>query len=151
MSFHFMVTVSICNDLGAQENKIRHCFHSSPSICHEVMKLDAMILVFWMLSFKSAFSLFSFTFIKRLLSSTSLSAIRVVSSAYLKLLIFLLALSILAYDTSSPSFLMMYSARKLNKQGDNIHPWRSPFPVWNSFGSYLLSKQELIRDFIWGW
>ena len=38
----------------------------SPSICHEVMGPDAMILVFWMLSFKSTFSLSSFTFIKRL-------------------------------------------------------------------------------------
>ena len=28
-----------------------------PFICHEVMGLDAMILVFWMLSFKPAFSL----------------------------------------------------------------------------------------------
>ena len=53
------------------------------------MGLDAMSLVFWMLSFKPAFSLFSFTFIKRLFSSSSLSAIRVVSSAYLRLLIFL--------------------------------------------------------------
>ena len=47
----------------------------SPSICHEVMGLDAMILVFWMLSFKPTFSLTSFTFIKRLFSSSSLSAI----------------------------------------------------------------------------
>ena len=38
----------------------------SPSICHEVMGPDGMILVFWMLSFKPTFSLFSFTFIKRL-------------------------------------------------------------------------------------
>ena len=38
----------------------------SPSICPEEMELDAMILVFWMLSFKPTFSLFSFTFIKRL-------------------------------------------------------------------------------------
>ena len=60
----------------------------SPSICHEVIELDAMILVFWMLSFKATFSLSSFTFIKRLFSS-SLSAIRVVSSPYLRLLIFL--------------------------------------------------------------
>ena len=52
----------------------------------------AMILVFWMLSFKPTFSLSSFTFIKRLFSSSSLSAIRVVSSAYLQLLIFLLAI-----------------------------------------------------------
>ena len=35
----------------------------SPSNCHEVMGLDAMILVFWMLSFKPAFSL-SFTFMR---------------------------------------------------------------------------------------
>ena len=38
----------------------------SPFICHEVMRLDAMILVFWMLSFKPTFSRSSFTFIKRL-------------------------------------------------------------------------------------
>ena len=38
----------------------------SPSICYEVMGLDAMILVFWMLSFKPAFSLSPFTSIKRL-------------------------------------------------------------------------------------
>ena len=25
----------------------------------------------------------------------------------------------------------MYSAYKLNKQGDNIRPWRTPFPIWN--------------------
>ena len=54
----------------------------SPSVCHEVMGLDAMILVFWMLSFKPAFSLSSFTLIKRLFSSL-LSAFGVVSSAYL--------------------------------------------------------------------
>ena len=53
----------------------------------KVMGPDAMILVFWMLSFKQAFSLSSFVFIKRLFSSSSLSAIRVVSSACLKLLI----------------------------------------------------------------
>jgi len=43
----------------------------SPSVCHEVMGLDAMIFVFWMLSYKPIFSLFSFTFIKRLFSSLS--------------------------------------------------------------------------------
>ena len=60
-------------------------FTVSPSICHEVMGPDAMILAFWMLSFKPTFSLSYFTFIKRLFSSSSLSAIRVVSSAYLRL------------------------------------------------------------------
>ena len=49
-----------------------------PSICHEVMGPEAMVLVFCMLSFKPTFSLSYFTFIKRLFSSSSLSAIRVV-------------------------------------------------------------------------
>ena len=92
---------------------------------------DAMILVFWTLSFKPAFSLPSFTFIKRLFSSSLLSAIRVVSSAYLRLLIFLLAVLIPACASYSQAFLMMYSAYKLNKQGDNIQPWCTPFPIWN--------------------
>ena len=54
----------------------------SPSICHEVMWLDAMILVFLILHFKPAFSFCSFILIKRLFSSSSLSAIRVVSFTY---------------------------------------------------------------------
>ena len=102
-----------------------------PSICHEVIRPDAMILVFWILTFKPTFSLSSFTFIKRLFSSSLLSAIRVVSSAYLKLLIFLLAIFIPACASSSPAFLMMYFAYKLNKQSDNIQPWCTPFPIWN--------------------
>ena len=106
----------------------------SPSICHEVMGPDAMILVFWMLSFKSAFSLSSFTLIKKLFSSSSLSAIRVVSSAYLKLLIFLPAILIPAGDSSSRTFCMMYSAQKLNKPGDNIQPWHT----LSQFGTSLL-------------
>ena len=61
----------------------------SPSICHEVMGPDAMILVFWIFSFKPAYPLSSFTFIKRLFSFFSLSATRVVASVYLRLLIFL--------------------------------------------------------------
>ena len=101
-----------------------------PSISDKVMGPDAIILVFWKLSFKPTFLLFSFTFIKRLFSS-SLSAIRVVSSAYLRLLIFLPAILIPASASSSPEFLMMYSAYKLNKQCDSRQPWCTPFPVWN--------------------
>ena len=103
----------------------------SPSFCHEVMGTDAMISVFWMLSCKPTFSLSYYTFIKRLFSSSSLSAIRVVASAYLRLLIFILAILITAYPSSNPAFLMMYSAYKLNKQGDTIQPWHTPFPLWN--------------------
>ena len=106
-----------------------HCFHHFPiylpwshgTRCHDLSCL--------MLSFKPAFSLSSsFTFSKMLFSS-SLSAIRVVSSAYLIVLIFLPDIPVCA--SSSPPFLTMHSAYKLNKQGDNIHPWCTPFPIWN--------------------
>ena len=125
----------------------------SPSVCHEVMGPHAMIFIFWMLSFKPAFSL-SFTFIKRLFNSSTLSAIRVVSSAYLRLLIFLLAILILACASSSLKFHMMY-AYKLNNQGDYIQPWHIPFPIWNksvvpclvltvaSWAAYKVSRRQV--------
>ena len=84
-----------------------------------------------MLSFKSDFSLSSFIFIKRFFSFSSLSAIKVVSSAYLKLLIFLPAILILASASSSLAFHIMYSEYKLNKQGEHIQLLCSPFPIWN--------------------
>ena len=82
----------------------------SPSACHEVMGPDAMILVYWLLSFKPAFLLSSFTFIKRIFSPSSCSAIRVIdlqrreiqSNAYLRLLIFLPEILIAAYDMTHP-------------------------------------------------
>ena len=126
-----MAAVTICSDFGAPQNKVWHCFHCFPiyfpwsggTRCHDLCFLNV--------EFKPTFSLSSFTFIKRLLSSSSLSAIRVVSSAYLRLLIFLPVILIPVCVSSSPAFLMMYSAYKLNKQGDNIQPWRTPFPIWN--------------------
>ena len=128
-----MAAVTIHSDFGAQENKVYHCFHCFPiylpwsdgNRCHD--------LRFWILSFKSAFLLFSFTFIKRLFSSSSLSVIRVVSSAYLRLLIFLPAILIPACASSSLALCMMYFAYELNKQGDNIQPWHTPSPIWNQF------------------
>jgi len=122
-----------------------------PSICHEVMGLHATILVFWMLSFKPAFSLSPFTLIKRLFTYSSLSAIRVVSSAYLKILIFLPAILIPAWASSSLAFCMMYSAYKLNKQGDNMQPWCTPFPVW--YHSVVPCLVQLLLDLhigFWG-
>ena len=76
-SFNFMAAVIIQSDFGAPKNKILlktlknktvTASTFSPSICHEVMGPDAMILVFLMLSFKPAFSLLSSTFFKRLFS-----------------------------------------------------------------------------------
>ena len=66
-----------------------------------------------MLSFTPAFSVSSFTLVRRLFSSPSLSAIRVISSAYLRLLIFLLAIACVSSD---PAFHIMYSACKLTNR-----------------------------------
>ena len=81
-----------------------HCFLFPPSICHEMMGPDAMIFVFQMLSFKPAFSLSSLALIKRLFSSSSLSAIGMVSFAHLRLLIFLLAILIPVCVSSAQQF-----------------------------------------------
>ena len=94
---------------------VRHCLHSFPIYLPWSDETRNMILVFWILSFKPTFSLSSFIFTKRLFSSSSLSDKSVVSSAYLRLLIFLLAILIPACAYSNPAFLMMYSAYKLNK------------------------------------
>ena len=66
-----------------------------------------------------------------MLFGSSVSAIRMVLSAYLRLLIFLPAILIRACASSSPAFCMMYSAYKLNRQGDNIETYRTPFIIWN--------------------
>ena len=87
----------------------------SPSIWHKVMELDAMILAFCMLSFKQTFLFYSFTFNKWIISSSLLSAITVVSSAYLRLLIFLLTMLLPACASSSLAFHIMYSSYKLNR------------------------------------
>ena len=90
----------------------------------------ALIFMFWRFSFKPAFSLSSFTFIKRLFSSL-LSAVRVMSSAYLRSLMFIPAILIPAWASSNQAFRKMYSAYKLNKQSDNIQTWCTSFPIWN--------------------
>ena len=47
-----MAAVTIYSDFGAPQNKVCHCFHCFPIYLHEMMGSDAMILVFWMFSFK---------------------------------------------------------------------------------------------------
>ena len=110
-SFNFAIAVTICSDFGSQENKICQCFHFFPIyLSFQVMGLEAMILVFWVLrgfflfvfvrvlSFKPAFPLSSLPLSRG--SLLSLSAIGVISSAYLRLLIFLLAILIPGCDSS---------------------------------------------------
>ena len=98
--------------------------HYLSFVCVCVCMCVCVYVCLFNIELQLAFSLSFYTLIKMLFSS-SLSAIRVVSSAYLRLLIFLLAILIPTCASSSPAFLRMYSAYKLNKQGDNTG--RMPF------------------------
>ena len=86
-----------------------------------------MIIYMFQCHFKPAFPLSSFTSIKKLFSSSLFSAVNMVSSGYLKLLIFLPAILILGCASSSSAFCLMYSAYKLNKQGNNIQSYHNIF------------------------
>ena len=104
--FNFMVAVTICSDFGALKTK---SLTVSPSICHEVMgpgAISSFLNIVLSQLFHSPLSLSSRSYF----SSSSLSAIRVVSSAYLRLLIFLPEVLIPAGASSSRAICMMYSA-----------------------------------------
>ena len=103
-SFNFTAAVTIHSDFGAQENKVSQCFHCFPIYLPWSDGTGCYDLSFRMLSFKSASSLSSFIFIKRLFNSSLLFVIRLVSSAYLKSLIFLPAVLIPAYALPARHF-----------------------------------------------
>ena len=131
-----MAAVTICSDFGAQENKVSHCFHCFPIYLPWSDGTGCYDLTFPNVEFSASFFILLFHFIKKLFSFSSLSAIKVVSCSYMRLLIFLLAILIPVFTLSSPAFCMIY----LSKQGDNIQPWcvfpnLKPvhFPIWNQF------------------
>ena len=112
-------------------NIMSHCFHCFTIYFPWSNGTRCQGLSFLNVEFKPTFSLSSFSFNKRLFSFYSLSDMRVMSSAYLRLLIFLPEILILGCDSSSLTFHMNCFAYMLNEQGDNIHPWHTPFPIWN--------------------
>ena len=116
-----MAAAIICSDFGAQENSL--------SLFPLFFHLFAMNWWDWM----PWFLFFECWVLSQLFHSalSPLSAIMVVSYTFLRLLIFSPTLLISAYASSSLAFHMMYFAYKLNKQGDNIQPWRTPFPILN--------------------
>ena len=93
MAFNFMATITIFSDFGVQENSLS-LFPLFPVYLPRSDGTGCPDLSFLNVKFKPTFSLSSFIFIKRLFNSSLLSAIRVGSSAYLRLLIFLPAKSI---------------------------------------------------------
>ena len=125
-----MTEVTVHSDFGAQGKKTCYCLHFPPiylawsdrTACHDL---------FWMLRFKPAFSLSSFTFRRGSLVPLHFLPLEMVSFAYLRLLIFLPAILIPACDSSSLTFHMIYAAYTLNKQGDSMQAWHTPFPILN--------------------
>ena len=127
LSFNFvprnncLAAVTIYSDLEPKKRKSVTTSTFLLSICHAVMGPDAMILVclfVCLFCLNPTLSLSSFILIKRLFSSSSLSAIRVLSSTHLRLLMFLLPILISAWNSSSLAFLMKLSVYRLNKQGE---------------------------------
>ena len=123
-----MTAVTEWSDFEPKKRKSVTVSTFPPSICQE--QWDGMP---WSLSFACWIlsQLFHSPLLhsSRALSSSLLSAIKVMSSAYVRLLIFLLAILIPVGDSSSLAFHMMHSVYRLNKQGDNIQPLCTPFPV----------------------
>ena len=103
----------------------------SPCICYAVIGPDAKILVFSTFSLKPAVSLSSFTLIKRLLSSSLLSAIKEVSSAYLRLLMFLSPILILTYNSLIK--LSQHKSKRILKEQDRC----SLMISWKDLGSTI--------------
>ena len=130
MSFNFMAAVTIRINSGAQKNKVCHCFHCFPIYLPWSDGTRCDDLSFLNFKLQANFFTLLFHFHQRIFRSSSLSAIMVMSSAYLRLLMFLPTILIPACASSSPTFLMMYNAYRLNKQGDNTQPWCTPSPIW---------------------
>ena len=119
--------------------------------------LSRFVIACLRFSFKQALSLSSFTLIKRLFSSSFLSAIKVASNTYLKLLMFLLHILIPACNSSSPARHMMCASYILNKQGDRRQSCSIPFSILNQLavpyrGLTVVSwptYRLLMRQVIW--
>ena len=121
--------MTICSDFRVQKNKFCHCFHffsfylpwSNGTRCHDLyfLNVEKSQLFHSPLSCSSRDSL----------DSLLLSVIRVESCAYLRLLVILPAVLITACASSSLAFPRMYSAYKLNKQGNNIQPCHTPLLI----------------------
>ena len=135
-----------------EPRKIKSVTTSSFSLC-----LSFLWLSFFNVEFQASFFTLFFHSYHEALSSSSLSAIRVVSSAYLRLLLFLLAILIPACDASSPACHMICSVLNLNKQGNSIQPCCTPFTIWSQSVvpckvltiAYWLTYRFLRRQVMW--
>ena len=94
----------------------------TPSICHEVMGPDAMIVVFFIFGFKPAFSLSYFTLIERFFSFSLISAVRVVSISILRLLMLYLCITISNMYLYICHMYDIYNISSYNCKASKLHP-----------------------------
>ena len=126
-----MAAVTICSDFGAQENKSLPLFPLFPhlfpmkwwdqmpwSLFSECWALSQLFHSPLLLSSRGSLVLFTFCHKGGVIC---ISGVIDISPSNLDF----------SLSSSSPAFLMMHSAYKFKKQGDNIQPWRTPFPIWN--------------------
>ena len=128
---YFMAAVTICSDFGAQKNKVSHCFHcfsiylswSDGTGCHDHSFVNV--------EFSANFFIILFHFHQEALYFFS-AFCQKCSVIFLYEVIYISpTILIPAGASSSLAFFMMYSAYKLNKQGDNRQPWCTLFLIWN--------------------
>ena len=127
-----MAAVTICSVLEPKKIKSVTVSFVSPSICHELMGLNAMIFVFWKLNFKPASSI---TLLFHFHQETLQFLLTFWHKGGVICIPEVIAISLSNLDSrlcfNQPSIFMMYSAYKLSKQGDTLQPWRTPFPIRN--------------------
>ena len=138
-----MTVVTICSDSEAQENKISHHFGFFPFYLpwsdgagrHDLNFLNVEL---------PAFSLFSFTLMKRLFSSSLLSAIKVISSAYLRLLILPSNL-----DSSLWFIFFQYEKAKKYESHHCVQLCIGPYNLQLVFSSsFITQQQQKYREYI---
>ena len=103
-SFNFIAAVTTCSYFGAQENKVFHCFHCCPIYLpwsDGTRFPDILFFFFLNVEFQDSFFTLLFHFIKKFFNSSLLFTVRLVSSSYLRLFIFLLTILIPACVSSS--------------------------------------------------
>ena len=101
--------------------------------------IGAVIFVFLVFRSSPFLSLASLIRVRRSSSSCLLLQINVVSSAYLRLVIFVPPNLTPPLNPSKAS-LMISSEYILNRFGDKIQPWRTPLPISNHSVSFRFSR-----------
>ena len=126
-----MAAINIHSDVRAQKEEICHCFHFPPFYLPWSDGTGCYNLIFFNIEFYASYFTLLFHPHQEALSSSSCCAFRVLSSAHMRLVIFLLEFLIPAWVSSSLAFCMMCSAYKLNRQGDNKQPCDTLFSILN--------------------